>query len=163
MCMAKIQEVIPVADEATGPVFEKEPLEQVHNNDEYNMFVMKKEHPKQPVSINDIYVVEQDDSYTTPNSPDMSNNEREVDQDEQKFQQERVLLASLLENDESKKMNKSLRAANTSLTTKLERYKDTKCVKDVEFDCAKAYGLLEEHRINSEKSLDAYELKVQEF
>ncbi|GKC33814.1 hypothetical protein Tco_1046198 [Tanacetum coccineum] len=97
-------------------------------------------------------------------SSDMSNNEREVDQDEAKFQEERALLASLIENmkleiDESKRINKQLKKANTSLGKELERYQDMKCVKDVEFDCAKAYGLLEEHRINSEKSLDAYKLK----
>ncbi|GKC39612.1 hypothetical protein Tco_1051996 [Tanacetum coccineum] len=53
--------------------------------------------------------------------------------------------------------------ANTSLETELERYKDMKCVKEAEFECAKAYGLLEEHKIKSEKSLDSYELKVHDF
>ncbi|GKF68350.1 hypothetical protein Tco_0198029, partial [Tanacetum coccineum] len=51
--MAKIQEVIPAANEATGPVFDKEPLEHVHNDDEYNVFAIEKEHPEQPGSIND--------------------------------------------------------------------------------------------------------------
>ncbi|GJX16192.1 hypothetical protein Tco_0217024 [Tanacetum coccineum] len=39
--MAKIQEVIPAADESTGPVFNKEPLEHVHTSDKYNVFSME--------------------------------------------------------------------------------------------------------------------------
>ncbi|GJX58808.1 hypothetical protein Tco_0290198 [Tanacetum coccineum] len=78
--------------------------------------------------------------------------------------EERALLALLIKNmklefDESKKINKSLKKANTSLATELERYKDMKCVKEAKLECAKAFGLLEEHRIEYEKSLDAYELK----
>ncbi|GKD43719.1 hypothetical protein Tco_1268364 [Tanacetum coccineum] len=99
--MAKIQEVIPAANEATGPVFDKEPLEHVHNDDEYNVFAIEKEHPEQPGSINDTYVVEQ----------------------------EHALLASLIDNmkleiDENKKMNKNLKASNTSLITELESFGD---------------------------------------
>ncbi|GJV73136.1 hypothetical protein Tco_1493131 [Tanacetum coccineum] len=77
--MAKIKEVIPTAYEAIGPVFDKEPLEQVHNNDEYNVFSKEKEHHEQPESINDTYVVEHGDSHTTPDSSDKNNNEGEVD------------------------------------------------------------------------------------
>nr|GEU39953.1 hypothetical protein [Tanacetum cinerariifolium] len=63
--MAKIQELIPTADEATGPIFEKEPLKHVHNNNEYYVFVMEKEHIDQLESINDTYVVKHGDSNTT--------------------------------------------------------------------------------------------------
>ncbi|GJV89538.1 hypothetical protein Tco_1533476 [Tanacetum coccineum] len=85
MYMAKIPEVIPAADEGTRPVFDKEPMEQVHTNDEYDVFVMENEHPEQPESINDSYVVKQCDSNTTPDSSNMSNNGGEADHDEQKF------------------------------------------------------------------------------
>ncbi|GJW37776.1 hypothetical protein Tco_0060696 [Tanacetum coccineum] len=119
MYMAKIQEVIPAANEGTRPVFDKEPLEQC-------------------------------DSNTTPDSSDMSNNGGEADQDEQKFQEEQS-------------SNKVLQEANTSLGNELERYQNMKCVKDVEFECAKAYGLLEEQRIKSEKSFDAYTLKIHDL
>ncbi|GJX16185.1 hypothetical protein Tco_0217017 [Tanacetum coccineum] len=40
----------------------------------------KKEHPEQPESVNDTYLVEQDDTNTTPDSSYMSNNGREADQ-----------------------------------------------------------------------------------
>ncbi|GKE52518.1 hypothetical protein Tco_1487674 [Tanacetum coccineum] len=115
---------------------------------------------------------EQCDSNTTPDSSDMSNNGGEADQDEQKFQEERVLLASLIEQmkcgiDANKKIdkylessNKVLQKANTSLGNELERYQNMKCVKDAEFECAKAYGLLEEQRIKFEKSFDAYTLQI---
>ncbi|GKD12365.1 hypothetical protein Tco_1196772 [Tanacetum coccineum] len=68
-----------VAEEATGPVFDKESLEHVHDNDEYNVFAMEKVHPEQPESINDTYMVERGDSNTTHDSSYMSNIEREVD------------------------------------------------------------------------------------
>ncbi|GJU31803.1 hypothetical protein Tco_1175392, partial [Tanacetum coccineum] len=137
----KIQEVIPTANKANRPVFDKEPLEHVHNNDEYNVFTNEKEHTGQPESINDTYVVEQGDSNTTHDSSDVSNNEREVDQDEAKFQKERVLLVSLIENiklkiDERKRFNQQLKKANMSLATKPKRYKDMKRVKEAEFECA---------------------------
>ncbi|GJZ20271.1 hypothetical protein Tco_0556861 [Tanacetum coccineum] len=103
-------EVIPAADEGTGPVFDKEPLEHVHTNDEYNVFAMENEHLVQHESINDTYVMEQCDSNTTPDLSNMSNNGEEADQDEQKFQEERALIASLIEQmkleiDECKRMN----------------------------------------------------------
>ncbi|GJW15465.1 hypothetical protein Tco_0019598 [Tanacetum coccineum] len=109
--MAKIQEVIPAADEGTRPVFDKEPLEQVLTNDDYNVFAMENEHPEKLKSIKDTYVMEQCDSNTTPDSSNISNNGGEADQDELKFQEERALIDSLIEQmkliiNESKKINK---------------------------------------------------------
>ncbi|GKC32329.1 hypothetical protein Tco_1039623 [Tanacetum coccineum] len=106
--------VIPSADEGTGSVFDKEPLEQVHTNDEYNVFAMENEYPEQLESINDTYVVEQCDNNTNPDSSYMSNNGGEADQDKQKFQEERTLFASLIktlkvEINENKKINKDPR------------------------------------------------------
>ncbi|GJR78950.1 reverse transcriptase domain-containing protein [Tanacetum coccineum] len=45
--MAKIQEVILVADETFGPIFDKELLEHVQTTDEYNVYAMENEHPVQ--------------------------------------------------------------------------------------------------------------------
>ncbi|GJT40792.1 hypothetical protein Tco_0940657 [Tanacetum coccineum] len=86
--MSKIQEVIPVSDKGTRPIFDEEPLEQC-------------------------------DSNTTPDSSDMCNNGGVADPDEQKFQEERALLASLIEQmkreiDENKKINNSLESLNKS-------------------------------------------------
>ncbi|GJS74276.1 hypothetical protein Tco_0707117 [Tanacetum coccineum] len=56
--MAKIQEVILVADETFGPIFDKEPLEHVQTTDEYNVYAMENEHPVQLESISDTNMVE---------------------------------------------------------------------------------------------------------
>ncbi|GKB16724.1 hypothetical protein Tco_0850647 [Tanacetum coccineum] len=45
--MVKIQEVIPAADKGIGPIFDKDPLEHVHINDEYTAFSMDNENHEQ--------------------------------------------------------------------------------------------------------------------
>ncbi|GKF93975.1 hypothetical protein Tco_0283675 [Tanacetum coccineum] len=89
------------------------------DNDDYNVFAMEQEHPKQPESVNDTYLVEQGDTNTTPDSSDLSNNGREADHDDD-ITKERGFLASLIEQmkleiDRSKKTNKSLESLNKSL------------------------------------------------
>ncbi|GJU37065.1 hypothetical protein Tco_1185419 [Tanacetum coccineum] len=74
-----IQEVIPATDKGTGPIFDKEPIKHVHINNEYNVFAMENENPKQPESVNDTYVMELCDSNTTSDLSNMSNNEGEAD------------------------------------------------------------------------------------
>ncbi|GJV93587.1 hypothetical protein Tco_1541400 [Tanacetum coccineum] len=75
MYMAKIQEVTPDAAENSGPIFDVEPLQKVHNSDDYyNVFANERQHPEQPESVNDTYLVEQSDTNITSDSSDMSNN-----------------------------------------------------------------------------------------
>ncbi|GKA90465.1 hypothetical protein Tco_0812335 [Tanacetum coccineum] len=71
MYMAKIQEVIPTADEYTRPVLEKVPLEKVHPHDEYNVFAKERRHIEHLESISDTYVVKNVDSNITLDSSDM--------------------------------------------------------------------------------------------
>ncbi|GJZ32184.1 retrovirus-related pol polyprotein from transposon TNT 1-94 [Tanacetum coccineum] len=79
-----------------GPIFDIEPLEKVHTTDDhYNVFANERQHPEQPKTINDTYVVERDDSNISPVSSNMCSDEGEADQDD--IDQERVLLASLIE------------------------------------------------------------------
>ncbi|GKA30454.1 hypothetical protein Tco_0716759 [Tanacetum coccineum] len=156
------------------PTYDKDSLEQVDNS-EYKVFAMEKEHPEQPEFVNDTYLVEQGDTNTTFDSSDMSNNRREADQDDD-LAKERDLLASLVEQlkceiNDNKKQNQCLESlnkafkeanielgeANTSLTNEndkyqieLARYQNIKYVKDAEFECAKAYGLLAEQKVTSE-------------
>ncbi|GJT40747.1 hypothetical protein Tco_0940612, partial [Tanacetum coccineum] len=59
--MAKIQEV-PTADSGT----DTEPLEQVHNDVEYNVFANVRQHSEQPESTSNTCLVEKDDSNVTP-------------------------------------------------------------------------------------------------
>ncbi|GJT04090.1 integrase, catalytic region, zinc finger, CCHC-type containing protein [Tanacetum coccineum] len=72
MYMAKIHEV-PTAD--LGPTYDAEPLEKVHSDDDYNVFVTDKQHSEQRESINDTYVVEMVDSNVILDSSNMCDNE----------------------------------------------------------------------------------------
>ncbi|GJX75433.1 hypothetical protein Tco_0314028 [Tanacetum coccineum] len=86
MYMAKIQEVIQDPTDNSGPIFDIEPFKKVHNTDDnYNVFANERQHPEQPEYVNGTYLVEQDDTNTTPDSSDMSNNREEADQDEPMF------------------------------------------------------------------------------
>ncbi|GKA40547.1 hypothetical protein Tco_0733140 [Tanacetum coccineum] len=91
--MAKIQEVSPEESSSTG-----QPLEQVQNHDESNVFANERRHSEQPESINDTYVLEKDDSNVTPDSSNICNND----------------------NQENKTILKQLKKANASLTQELK-------------------------------------------
>ncbi|GJT86198.1 retrovirus-related pol polyprotein from transposon TNT 1-94 [Tanacetum coccineum] len=73
--MAKIQEVSPEESSSTG-----QPLEQVQNHDESNVYDNVRRHSEQPESINDTYVLEKDDSNVTPDSSNICTNDNQVDQ-----------------------------------------------------------------------------------
>ncbi|GJU72056.1 hypothetical protein Tco_1263461 [Tanacetum coccineum] len=72
--MAKIQEILPEESCST-----EQPLEQVQNHDENNVFANERRHSEQPESINDTYVLEKDDSNVTPNSSNICNNDNQAD------------------------------------------------------------------------------------
>nr|GEZ52883.1 hypothetical protein [Tanacetum cinerariifolium] len=85
----QILEVTPDAADNSEPIFDDEPLQKVHNNDdEYNVFANKKQHPEQPESVNETYLMEQDDTYITHDSSDTSNKGDEANQDDQMMQKE---------------------------------------------------------------------------
>ncbi|GJS97698.1 hypothetical protein Tco_0804666 [Tanacetum coccineum] len=124
MYMAKIQMVIPAADEDTRLAYDTKPLEKVHSNDDYNVFTNEQEQFEQHESINDTYVMEKADSNVTYTSSDICNNEEEVDQNTKQHEDKCVLLASLVTNlkldiDENRKIHKQLKKANTYLTQEL--------------------------------------------
>ncbi|GJU22755.1 hypothetical protein Tco_1156097, partial [Tanacetum coccineum] len=104
----------------------------------------KRQHTEQPETINDTYVVEKDDNNITLDSLFKNNEE------------ERALLASLFKNmkieiDERKKINKELKKANTSLYSKLMRYKESNYVKEDDTKIARSYGLAKEQKGKLEK------------
>nr|GEU84943.1 hypothetical protein [Tanacetum cinerariifolium] len=81
MYMAKIQEVsLDAAD--SGPVFDTKPVQKVSNNDNYNVFAIKMEHPEQSESIHDIYPIEQDEHNVIIDSLDMSYDREQIDQND---------------------------------------------------------------------------------
>ncbi|GJZ39214.1 integrase, catalytic region, zinc finger, CCHC-type containing protein [Tanacetum coccineum] len=118
--MAKIQEVLPEESSST-----EQPLEQVQNHDENNVFANERRHSEQPESINDTYVLEKDDSNVTPDSSNICNNDNQVDQNAAECVDERVALANLIANltldtEENKTILKQLKKANASLTQELK-------------------------------------------
>nr|GEW99319.1 hypothetical protein [Tanacetum cinerariifolium] len=125
MYMAQIQEVsLDVAD--SGPIFEYEPLQKVSNDDYYNVFAIKSEHPEQSKYVHDTYPIEQDEHNVIIDSLDMSYDKEQIDQnDDDNLANERDLLASLIEKlkceiDDSKNRNKFLETSNKVLVEKLK-------------------------------------------
>ncbi|GJX92497.1 hypothetical protein Tco_0345823 [Tanacetum coccineum] len=116
----RVREVLPEESSSTD-----QPLEQVQNNDENNVFANERRHSEQPESINDTYVLEKDDSNVTPNSSNICNNDNQVDQNAAGYVDERAALANLivnltLETEENKMILKQLKKANASLTQELK-------------------------------------------
>ncbi|GJS76997.1 hypothetical protein Tco_0726878 [Tanacetum coccineum] len=102
-------------------------MHNVHNNnDNYNVFAIENEHPEQPKSVNDIYLEEQGDTNITIDSLDICYDREQDDQDDtDELDQERDLLASLIEKlkceiDDSKNRNKFLETSNKALVDKLK-------------------------------------------
>nr|GEV35431.1 Gag-Pol polyprotein [Tanacetum cinerariifolium] len=126
MYMAQIQEVTPDAADNSRPILDSEPLQKVPNNDNYNVFSIKSEHPEQSKFVNDTYPIEQDEHNMIIDSLDMSYDREQVDQDEDDdLANERDLLASLIEKlkceiDDSKNRNKFLEMSNKALVDKLK-------------------------------------------
>nr|GEX01835.1 hypothetical protein [Tanacetum cinerariifolium] len=141
MYMANIQESLHAVDDNPGPTYDAEPLENVHIDDDYNVFANETQHSEQPKFINDTYLVEKADRNVTPDSSntcdnegkayqnvDEPKNERKADQNVDEPKNERVVLASLIDNlkldvDENKMKHKQLKKANTSLSQELEKSK----------------------------------------
>nr|GEY17853.1 retrovirus-related Pol polyprotein from transposon TNT 1-94 [Tanacetum cinerariifolium] len=127
MFMAQLQEVTPDAVDNSGPIFDIESVQQVSNNDNYNVFAIESEHPKQSKSVNDTYPIEQDEHNVIIDSLDMSYDREQIDQDDDAddLNNERELLAFLIEKlkceiDDSKNRNKFLETSNKALVDKLK-------------------------------------------
>nr|GEZ44502.1 hypothetical protein [Tanacetum cinerariifolium] len=121
MYMAQLQEVSPdTAD--SGPIFDDEPLQNVSNDDHYNVLAIKSAHPEQSKSVHDTYHIEQDAHTMIIDSLDMSYDRVKIDQndDDNDLAKERELLSSLIQKlkceiDESKNHNKFLETSKKVL------------------------------------------------
>ncbi|GJZ71728.1 hypothetical protein Tco_0635579 [Tanacetum coccineum] len=127
MYMAHIHEVTSDSVDNSGPIFDDEPMHKVQtNNDNYNVFAMENEHPKEHESSSDMYLTEQGDTNITIDSLDICYDRAQDDQDEtDDLDQERDLLASLIQKlkceiDDSKNRNKFLESSNKELVDKLK-------------------------------------------
>ncbi|GJZ50521.1 retrovirus-related pol polyprotein from transposon TNT 1-94 [Tanacetum coccineum] len=127
--MAKIQEVLQVTDDNSGPTYDTEPMERVSTNNEYNVFAKDNQHSEQHESINNTYIMEKFDSNIILDHSDNCNNEFEDDQNvDPNDEDERVQLANLIANlkldiDENKKIQNQLRKENATLTHELNESK----------------------------------------
>ncbi|GKA80518.1 putative reverse transcriptase domain-containing protein, partial [Tanacetum coccineum] len=109
--MAKIQEVSPEESSSTG-----QPLEQVQNHDESNVYDNVRRHSEQPESINDTYVLKKDDSNVTPNSSNICTNDNQVDQNIAECVDDNLIANLTLDTEENKTILKQLKKANALLT-----------------------------------------------
>nr|GFB41046.1 hypothetical protein [Tanacetum cinerariifolium] len=121
------EKMLLYAADNSGPIFDSEPLQKVPNNDNYNVFAIKSEHPEQSKSINDTYSIEQDEHNVIIDSLDISYDREQVDQDDDDddLTNERDLLAYLIKKlkcvtDDSKNRNKFLETSNKVLVDKLQ-------------------------------------------
>nr|GEZ48294.1 hypothetical protein [Tanacetum cinerariifolium] len=120
--------VTPDASDNSGPIFDSEPLQKVSNNANYNVFAIECEHPEQSKSVNDTYLIEQDEHNVIIDSLDISYDREQIDQDDDDdddLANERELLASLIDKlkceiDDSKNRNKFLETSNKVLVDKLK-------------------------------------------
>nr|GFC28280.1 hypothetical protein [Tanacetum cinerariifolium] len=126
MYMAKIQEVSPDAVDS-GPIFDIEPEQKVKNDDHYDVFAIKCQHPEQSKSVHETYLIEQDAHNVLIESVNMNSDSKQIDQNDEDadLAKERKLLAFLIEKlkceiDESKNRNKFLETSNKVLNDKLK-------------------------------------------
>nr|GEW18196.1 hypothetical protein [Tanacetum cinerariifolium] len=119
--------VTPDAADNFGPIFDTEPLQKVPNNNNYNVFAIESEHPEQSTSVNDTYLIEQDEHNVIIDSLDTSYDREQIDQndDDDDLANERDLLAPLIEKlkceiDDRKNRNKFLETSNKVLVDKLK-------------------------------------------
>nr|GEV28732.1 hypothetical protein [Tanacetum cinerariifolium] len=126
MYIEQLQEVTPDVADNSGPIFDTEPLQQVPNNHNYNVFAIESKHPEESKSVNDTYLIEQDEHNVIIDSLDMSYDRDQVDQDDDDdLANEHDLLSSLIEKlkceiDETRNRNKFLETSNKDLVDKLK-------------------------------------------
>nr|GFC50084.1 hypothetical protein [Tanacetum cinerariifolium] len=82
MYMAKIQEVSP-DDVDSGPIFDTEPEQKVQNDDHYDVFAIKCQHPEQSKSAHNTYLLEQDTQNVSIESVDMNYDSEQIDQNDE--------------------------------------------------------------------------------
>nr|GFC90698.1 hypothetical protein [Tanacetum cinerariifolium] len=98
MYIAKIQEVSLDAVDS-GPIFDTEPEQKVHNDDHYDVFAIECQHPEQSESVHKTYLIEQDAQNVINESVDMNYDSKQINQNDKdaNLAEERELLASLIE------------------------------------------------------------------
>nr|GEX16505.1 hypothetical protein [Tanacetum cinerariifolium] len=118
----------------SGPIFDTEPEQKVHNDDHYDVFAIECQHPEQSEFVHKTYLIEQDAHNVIIKSVDMNYDSEQIDQNDEDddLAKERELLASLIEKlkceiNETKNRNTLLETSNKVLVAKLKsKIKDFK-------------------------------------
>nr|GEU78737.1 retrovirus-related Pol polyprotein from transposon TNT 1-94 [Tanacetum cinerariifolium] len=190
MYMTQIQEVTPDAADNSGPIFDSEPLQKVPDNDNYNVFAIKSEHPEQSKFVNDTYLIEQDEHNVIIDSLDMSYDREQVDLDDDDDNDDADLAMNVLvdklqgEIKDFKTKNKGLESSNNhfkeannelsktnqlmykdlkKFQAELDKHNDVKYASKVEIDYAKAKGDLMSYKMEFEKSSNEYTQKINDL
>ncbi|GJV86131.1 hypothetical protein Tco_1526029 [Tanacetum coccineum] len=173
--VAQIQEVTPDAANNSGPIFDAEPLQKVQNNDDnYNVFAIETEHLEQPESVNDTYLVEQDEHNIIIDSLDMSYDREHKNRNKFLETSNKALVDKLKgEIKDFKTKNKSLESSNNhfkeannelsktnqlmfkdlkKFQAELDRYHDVNYASKVEMVADLRYFNSLEHEVDSLKS-----------
>nr|GEU69730.1 hypothetical protein [Tanacetum cinerariifolium] len=131
MYMAQLQEVsLDAAD--SGPIFDDEPVQQVSNDDHYNVFAMESVHPKQSKSVHDTYPIEQDAQNVIIDSLDMNYDRKEIDQNADDND-----LAKEQANNRLSETNNLLYADYKKSEAELARRNSKEYASQMELECAK--------------------------
>ncbi|GJU28173.1 hypothetical protein Tco_1166794 [Tanacetum coccineum] len=143
MYMAKIQDVIPDTAVNSGSIFNAEPPQTLHNDvDDYNVKNQNILLESSNKALIEKLKCEIDDS---------QNRNKLLKSSNKAFKEVCKELG-----DVNKLMSKDL----DKFQIKLDRYRNVNFVKDVENESAKAYGLLAQQKVNSEKSFNDYNQKI---
>nr|GFC33309.1 hypothetical protein [Tanacetum cinerariifolium] len=109
------------------PIFDKEPEQKVQNDDQYDVFAIECQHPKQSESVHKTYFIEQDAHNVIIESEDINYDSKQIDQNDEdaNLAKERELLASFIQKlkceiDETKNCNAILETSNKVLFEKLK-------------------------------------------
>ncbi|GKD36786.1 reverse transcriptase domain-containing protein [Tanacetum coccineum] len=185
MYMAKIQEVTPDVADNSGPIFDAEPLQKTYLVKQGDTNIT----PYSSDMSNNEEETDQDDDLAKERDLltflieklkceiNDSKNRNKLLKSSNKTLYEKLKC----EIDNGKNQNKIFESSNKALKeackeiadvnkemskdidkfqNELDRYKNANFVKDVENECAKAYGLLAEHKVNSKKSSNDYTRKI---
>nr|GFC98262.1 hypothetical protein [Tanacetum cinerariifolium] len=66
----------------SGPIFDTEPEQNVHNDDHYDVFAIDCQHPEQSKSVHKTYLIEQDAQNVLIESVDMNYDSEQIDQND---------------------------------------------------------------------------------
>nr|GFB06966.1 hypothetical protein [Tanacetum cinerariifolium] len=129
------------------PIFDTEPEQKVQNDDQYDVFAIKCQHPEQSESVHKTYLIEQDTHNVIIESEDMNYDSEQIDQNDKDVD---------LAKEHFQNKNKSLTETNNKLfeendllyadfkrsKAELKRRDSIEYASEMELECAKVRGVV---------------------